>query len=235
VFLYKPSKAEDQCPVSFSCNLRTLVAFGVVACFSSIQACAQTLNIFSSTDAQGHTRWSTQAFDSSYKPVHNLSLQSTNRDSSTSEQPRITGRYSAMAKRRQQWQPTINSAANSHGVDARWITALIEIESGFNPNAISPKGAIGLMQLMPNTATRYGMRDAKELFNPERNLDIGIRHLKDLLNTHDGNVALALASYNAGSGAVAKSGQRIPRFNETMLYVPAVLAAIASSSVTEKP
>jgi soluble lytic murein transglycosylase-like protein len=81
------------------------------------------------------------------------------------------------------------------------------------------------MQLMPATAARYGVTDPGD---PAQNIDAGVRHLKDLLNVqHQGNVALALAAYNAGQGAVARHGGRIPPYRETMLYVPAVLAAAA--------
>ncbi len=80
------------------------------------------------------------------------------------------------------------------------------------------------MQLMPATAARYGVTDAGDA---AQNIDAGVRHLRDLLNAHQGNVALALAAYNAGQGAVAKHRGRIPPYPETMLYVPAVLAAAA--------
>jgi soluble lytic murein transglycosylase-like protein len=212
-----------------------LVSLGFLLSSLSFTALAQPVAIFTSTDSKGHTRWATQAWDTSYQQIPNLSLVDAAPSHSLSSPTSNTSRNSAIAKRRQQWQSLINSVANRHGIDARWVAALIEIESGFNPKAVSPKGAIGLMQLMPATAARYGVRNARELFDPERNLDIGVRHLKDLLIAHEGNVALAMASYNAGSGAVAKHGKRIPRFNETMLYVPAVLAAIASYPPAEKP
>jgi soluble lytic murein transglycosylase-like protein len=118
----------------------------------------------------------------------------------------------------------LREASLTHGIDYELLQALIATESGFNTQAVSPKGARGLMQLMPTTAAAYGMRDIQELHDPEKNLDIGIRHLKSLLATHRGQWALALASYNAGQGAVAKHGQRIPGYTETMLYVPAILA-----------
>jgi hypothetical protein len=235
VFLYKSLGIEDRSPFLIGCRLCTIAGFGIIAGLLSIKAWAQPLIIFTSTGEQGHTRWSTQAMDNSYLPVPSLSSRDSIQDSSTQAQSHTTVQHQVIARRRQQWQPAINAAANRHDVDARWVTALIEIESGFNPKAVSPKGAIGLMQLMPATAARYGVRNARELFDPERNLDIGVRHLKDLLIAHEGNVALAMASYNAGSGAVAKHGKRIPRFNETMLYVPAVLAAIASYPPAEKP
>lgn len=107
------------------------------------------------------------------------------------------------------------------------VFALIQVESRFNTYAVSPKGARGLMQLMPATAKRYGITTIRELHNPARNLDAGIRYLKELLKMHEGNWALAIASYNAGEYAVARHGARIPRFQETMLYVPAVFAEAA--------
>jgi soluble lytic murein transglycosylase-like protein len=110
------------------------------------------------------------------------------------------------------------------------VEALVAVESNFNTHAISPKGARGLMQLMPTTAKRYGMKHEQELHNPAKNIDMGVRHLKDLLNLHNGQVSLAIASYNAGQGAVSKYGQRIPQYRETMIYVPAVLAYMARSA-----
>ena len=131
--------------------------------------------------------------------------------------------------------PLVDRIARGLGMDTSLIMALIEVESGFDTQAISPKGARGLMQLMPSTAAVYGLRDVRDLHNPERNLDIGIRHLKSLLIGHGGQWALALASYNAGRGAVAKSGQRIPGYAETMLYVPAVLAKAAHPVTQNQP
>lgn len=86
------------------------------------------------------------------------------------------------------------------------------------------------MQLMPATGERYGLTGAHSWRDPERNIDAGVRHLKDLLSQHQGNVALALAAYNAGAGAVSRHQARIPPYRETMLYVPAVLAKSASIS-----
>ena len=86
------------------------------------------------------------------------------------------------------------------------------------------------MQLLPATAKRYGMKNEQELHVPSKNIDMGVRHLKDLLNLHNGQVVLAIASYNAGQGAVSKHGQRIPSYRETMLYVPAVMAYMAHQS-----
>ena len=118
----------------------------------------------------------------------------------------------------------IEHYARLHNVPQDLVAALVGVESGFNTRAVSPKGAAGAMQLMPATAARYGVTNPED---PAQNIDAGVRHLKDLLVLHQGNVALALASYNAGQGAVARHGSRIPPYRETMLYVPAVLAAAA--------
>jgi soluble lytic murein transglycosylase-like protein len=208
--------------------------------FATLFAMAMTSNvnaadIFASTDANGQTKWSTQALDSSYHKT--LSFPSNAIPALVVKSPaKPSPHQTILLERSLLIRPLVDTVARLHNVDGDLVMALIEIESGFNPQAISPKGARGLMQLMPATASRYGMRDAKELLDPARNLDIGIRHLKDLLAAHNGQWALAMASYNAGQHAVAKYGQRIPRYNETMLYVPAVLsAAVRQASATPAP
>lgn len=103
-----------------------------------------------------------------------------------------------------------------YGVDPYLIFLVMEEESHFNPRVVSPKGARGLMQLMPGTGARFGVRNP---FNPAENISGGVRYLKQLLQTHNGRVDLALASYNAGEGAVAKFGQRVPPYRETRNYV----------------
>ncbi|MDO9165416.1 MAG: transglycosylase SLT domain-containing protein [Rhodoferax sp.] len=114
----------------------------------------------------------------------------------------------------------ISAAAQASGIDADLLHAVVKIESGFNPNAVSPKGAQGLMQLMPATARRYGVADP---FDAAQNLRGGAHHLRDLLNQFSNNKELALAAYNAGAGAVLAHGRRIPPYAETARYVPAVL------------
>lgn len=117
--------------------------------------------------------------------------------------------------------PIIDNAAKTHGVDPRLVHAVIRAESGYNERALSNKGAVGLMQLIPATAERMGV---KNIYDPVENIFGGTKYLAFLLNMFNGNVELALAGYNAGENAVVRHGHRIPPFAETQAYVPKVLS-----------
>jgi soluble lytic murein transglycosylase-like protein len=114
----------------------------------------------------------------------------------------------------------IDQAARDHRVDAALLQAVVTVESGYDPRAVSSKGAVGLMQLMPDTASRYGIAD---LYDPVQNLEAGARHLKYLSERFNCDLALVLAAYNAGEGAVKRHGNNIPPFRETAAYVPKVM------------
>jgi len=118
------------------------------------------------------------------------------------------------------YQPLIRAAAARYGVDSRLVEAVVRVESGGNPRAVSPKGALGLMQLMPARAAQLGVRDP---FDPELNLDGGVRHLRDLLQRFGGDVRLALAAYHAGADAV-RAYRGIPPYPDTRQYVQLVAA-----------
>lgn len=125
--------------------------------------------------------------------------------------------------------PHLRDAAARHGIEIELLKALIVAESGFDRTAVSPKGAVGLMQIMPATAERYGLVgddrapiEAK-LTDPRTNIGIGTRYLRFLIDLFPGQLDLALASYNAGEGAVQKAGNRIPNYKETQDYVRTVM------------
>jgi soluble lytic murein transglycosylase-like protein len=119
----------------------------------------------------------------------------------------------------------IASAAKAHGQDVSLLRAIIHVESGFNPSAVSPKGAIGLMQLMPATARRVGVdTQRRALFDPATNINAGARYLRMLMDMFSGRPELAIAAYNAGESAVLRYRRQIPPYPETQDYVKKVLA-----------
>jgi Transglycosylase SLT domain len=126
--------------------------------------------------------------------------------------------HPAMSIDRDGAEKLVRESAERHNVDPALVRAVIQTESNWNPAAYSRKGAGGLMQLIPTTAQRYG---ANDVFNPQQNIDAGVRHLKGLLERYNGNLELALAAYNAGEGAVDRA-HGIPAFRETRNYVQKV-------------
>jgi soluble lytic murein transglycosylase-like protein len=130
-------------------------------------------------------------------------------------------RYNAnMLARASQYDAIIEKAAVSAAVEPNLLRAVIVVESGFNSRAVSKRGAVGLMQLMPATASRFGVANP---YDPLQNVHGGARYLKFLMDRFGQNVRLALAAYNAGEEAVDRNGGQIPPFTETMAYVPKVL------------
>src|SRR5271170_2376278 len=127
---------------------------------------------------------------------------------------------SALLAKAGQYDSIIEKAAISASVEPNLLRAVIVVESGFNSRAVSKRGAMGLMQLMPATATRFG---ATNPYDPRQNVHAGARYLKFLIDRFGQDVRLALAAYNAGEEAVDRNGGRIPPFSETMAYVPRVL------------
>lgn len=123
----------------------------------------------------------------------------------------------------------LREASHTHGIDYELLQALIATESGFDAKAVSPKGAVGLMQIIPATAQRYGVVGdnrlpvEKKLTDPGTNIRTGSRYLRDLIKMFPGQLELALAAYNAGEGAVQRAGNRIPNYPETQNYVKTVM------------
>lgn len=142
------------------------------------------------------------------------------RDIRKDKRLRTRFRASAFAGNPKEYEPIIISCAREFGVDTCLVKAVIQAESGYNPNAVSPKGAAGLMQLMPSTAR--GLKVANS-FDPRENIRGGVRYLRFLLDTCKGDVSLALAAYNAGLSKVSKYGG-IPPYEETRNYVSRVMS-----------
>jgi soluble lytic murein transglycosylase-like protein len=124
-------------------------------------------------------------------------------------------------KKHKLYNKQIQKVAKKYRIDPALVHAVILAESQYNPDAVSRRGASGLMQLMPDTAQRYKVSD---VFDPKQNIRAGAQYLRDLLKLFDNDLELTIAAYNAGEGAVIKSGWRIPPYPETVAYVPKVLS-----------
>lgn len=190
------------------------VTAGLIICFGTASTAARA-DIYAFTDNTGTTHFSNVPADARFVLIART----------PAEDPAIPG---ADAKRAATWlarsvnyDAAISRAAAAASVHSELLRAVIVVESGFNPRAISRRGAIGLMQLLPATARRYGAFNA---FDPEQNIHAGARYLADLLARYGAsNLDLVLAAYNAGENAVERYGRHIPPFRETRDYVPNVL------------
>lgn len=167
-----------------------------------------------------------------YKPVPRAVIQAARSAAAEVHTLLEDSGYSGISRSRftpEQVDAAIDQAASRHNLDPNLVRAVIKVESNFNPNAVSRKGAMGLMQLMPRTARQLRVTNP---FDPEQNVDAGVRHLKSLLQEYRGNVPLTLAAYNAGEGAVARSAG-IPRIAETRDYVRRITALYNGGTVSD--
>ncbi len=188
--------------------LKSAIFLATLLCASAAGARSQ---IYTYVDADGLRHFTDVPDDNRYR----LLLLSP-RDRTASGD-----RYDAMLLAKAgQYDSIIERAAVSAAVEPNLLRAVIVVESGFNSRAVSKRGAMGLMQLMPATATRYG---AANPFDPHDNVHAGAQYLKFLMDRFGQDLRLALAAYNAGENAVDRNGGQIPPFAETMAYVPRVL------------
>ncbi|MCI0654007.1 MAG: lytic transglycosylase domain-containing protein [Methylococcaceae bacterium] len=134
--------------------------------------------------------------------------------------PKLVSMNGNRSRYRKKFEPIIASAAQRHKVDPKLLHAMIQAESAYNPNAVSHKGAVGLMQLMPQTADRYGVRNRED---PDQNINGGAEYLSDLMSMFSSDIRLAVAAFNAGEQNVIKYGNTIPPFKETQQYVKKVM------------
>lgn len=154
---------------------------------------------------------------------------------SASADTKANPNYSSVARGYQvsavQIDQAIEESARKHNVDPNLVRAVIKVESNFNPRAISRTGAMGLMQLMPKTARQLSVTNP---FDPQQNVDAGVRHLKHLLNNYGGDVKLTLAAYNAGEGAVQRNNG-VPPYRETRDYVKKITDIYGSNGQVRTP
>lgn len=195
-------------------GLAAIFLFGVVDAHA---------NIYAFKDEKGITHFSNMPhLDKRYKLVYRIPVSGQLRPNAwSSSGPRVVDIEKLI--------PIIASAAKLHGVDAKLVHAVIRAESGYNERALSPKGAVGLMQLIPATAQRFGVTNS---YDPTENISGGTRYLRELLRMFNGDIELALAGYNAGENAVIRAGNRVPPYPETMAYVPKVLQFYRSPEVS---
>jgi soluble lytic murein transglycosylase-like protein len=200
----------------------------VLALFASLLTRAAIADVYKFVDATGHVFYTDKPKHSGYKlilrspPAFSLVSNSAGRSRLVGKGGRLGGnQLSAFrAQKQQDFASMINAAADKYSLDPALLHAVIRAESGYDPEAVSHKGAAGLMQLMPATASRYGVRDR---FDPQENIEGGARYLSDLLDMFPANVKLAVAAYNSGENTVKRFGNQVPPIAETKNYVERVL------------
>lgn len=217
-------------------GLSRLSLLGLLLCFLQQQAHA---DLWAHVDERGVTHFAAEQLDTRYQLFFRGAEFDSTRDMPAGTPATPHGMPSAgarllaffdIAPGYKSIKHHLRAASEQQAVDYELLQALIATESGFDAQAVSPKGAVGLMQLMPATASRFGVRaDAKrsleqKLTDPAVNVSVGTRYLRYLLDLFPGRMDLALAAYNAGEGAVQRAGNQIPAFKETQNYVRTVLA-----------
>lgn len=203
----------------------------LLSCCLAVASSSALADIYGYVDAEGVAHFSTEKLDDRYqlflrgdKPFDSGTLSAVE---PSVIKPALV-RYLSEHPNLKKFEPMMKQAGEEFSVDPALLKAVMAAESGFNPNAVSPKGAVGLMQIMPATAERYGLRHDKnrsieqKLTDPKTNIRLGARYLRDLHRLFPNQPQLILASYNAGEGAVKKYKNTIPPYPETRNYVQMV-------------
>ncbi len=193
--------------------MRTAVATFFSALLVSLLPAVALADIYQYTDANGVLHFTNVTGGNNHKRVKPEPRQTI------PQETKLSPNTISSANMPSAYLDIIQTACNRHGVDPALVHAVVKVESDFNPYALSKKGAMGLMQLMPQTAVDMNVRNS---FNPDDNVDGGVRYLRYLIDRYEGNLSLALAAYNSGETAVKKWGT-IPPFKETRNYVQRVL------------
>lgn len=175
---------------------------------------AKTVKIYKFVDTNGIVHLTDRPNSSGYRLIYQGDNNPFGFSSESYGHAKIHGKY-------KEYYALVDEVAKSNSLESEFLHAVIQTESAYNPYATSPKGAVGLMQLMPGTARRYGVTDRTDIFS---NLHGGARYLRYLLDLFGGNKELALAGYNAGENAVIRYGNEIPPYRETRNYVKRVMA-----------
>jgi soluble lytic murein transglycosylase-like protein len=220
-----------------------VIAIKVIAACALLAGAAASFDakadVWVHVDAQGTAHFAPERVDERYELFYRGPVAAQPEAASTAPEPATRppelkdlkpklAVFFESSPRYKQLQPLMQEAARIYRVDYELLQALIAAESAFDPEAVSNKGAIGLMQVMPDTARRFGVDSDRwssvesKLKNPRMNLQLGTRYLRLLIDMFPGRLDLALASYNAGEGAVQKAGNAIPNFRETQDYVSMV-------------
>ncbi len=182
--------------------------------------------VYAYTDDNGTVSLSNLPLDNRYQvlvedqKVEVVAAKNAIEEQASMEAVNVAQKPLSITENKLKYHKIVDTAARTYGLDGALLHAVISVESRYNSKAVSKKGAKGMMQLMPETALRYGVKDS---FDPAQNINGGAQYLRDLLKTYNKDVRLALAAYNAGENAVAKYGYRIPPIRETREYVPKVL------------
>ena len=195
-------------------------------------ATAAYAGMFGYTDETGRVHLSTQPLDSRYSPIPAgpagkpaAALPAVNKQAGATRLPAVRP-VKADPGLAQRYKQLVHTTAVRNDISPQLLHAIISVESGYDVDAVSHRGARGLMQLMPTTAARFGV---KRLSDPNENLKAGARYLSYLLDMFDNRLALAIAAYNAGEGTVRRFNNRVPPYPETQQYVAKVLATYTAA------